>query len=108
MVSSETKRGSPAAVVWYASLDPDTRARVDAFLGTGPAAQPEPLVRAVLGSVAQLAVIPAQDLLGLGSEARLNTPGTLTGNWQWRAPAAAFSAELAGRCASLNRSFGRA
>ena len=39
---------------------------------------------------ARLAVVPAQDLLGLGSESRMNTPGTADGNWAWQAPAGAF------------------
>src|SRR5206468_478871 len=42
------------------------------------------LIRAALASVADTAVIPAQDLLGLGSEARMNQPGTPSGNWRWR------------------------
>ncbi len=41
-------------------------------------------IRAVLASVADKAIIPAQDLLGLGSDARMNQPGTATGNWRWR------------------------
>jgi 4-alpha-glucanotransferase len=92
---------------WYRSLDPPTTARVDFFLRAGAASMPEPLIRAALGSVAQLAVLPVQDLLGLGSEARFNTPGTLRGNWQWRVPPGVLSTELAQRCAQLNRAFGR-
>ena len=42
------------------------------------------LIRLVLASPAVLAVIPAQDLLGLGSEARMNRPGSRLGNWRWR------------------------
>ena len=42
------------------------------------------MLRAVLDSVAILAVVPLQDVLGLGSEARFNTPGTVGGNWRWR------------------------
>jgi len=49
-----------------------------------------------------------QDVLRLGSEARLNTPGTVLGNWSWRLPAQALTAELAQRFALLNRVFGRA
>ncbi len=90
---------------WYGSLDEGTRARVGFFLGPGP--MPEPAQRAVLGSVAQLAVLPVQDLLGLGSEARFNTPGTILGNWRWRLPGGALGAELARSCARLNGSFGR-
>lgn len=41
-------------------------------------------IRAVLASVAVIAIVPLQDVLGLGSEARMNLPGTVTGNWKWR------------------------
>jgi 4-alpha-glucanotransferase len=41
-------------------------------------------IRAVLASVADLAIFPLQDVLGLGSEARMNVPGTCSGNWRWR------------------------
>ena len=42
------------------------------------------MMRGVWSSVANLAIAPAQDLLGLGSEARMNLPGTVSGNWEWR------------------------
>ena len=42
------------------------------------------MMTAVLSSPAELAILPLQDVMGLGSEARMNTPGTLEGNWQWR------------------------
>jgi 4-alpha-glucanotransferase len=42
------------------------------------------LIRLALGSVADTAIVPLQDVLGLGSEARMNVPGVPTGNWQWR------------------------
>ncbi len=93
---------------WYAALDAGTRERVDFYLRAAPGTMPESLIRAALGSVGELAVIPMQDLLGLGSEARLNTPGTDRGNWQWRLPAGALTAELARHCAHLNSAFGRA
>jgi 4-alpha-glucanotransferase len=92
---------------WYERLDPRTRARVDFFLRVTPGAMPEALIRAALGSVAQLAVIPMQDLLGLGSEARLNTPGTVAGNWTWRLPEQSLTPQLAQHFALLNRTFGR-
>jgi 4-alpha-glucanotransferase len=57
--------------------------------------------------VGLLAVIPAQDLLGLGSAARLNTPGTASGNWTWRLPAGALDTRLAEYYARLNGAFGR-
>jgi 4-alpha-glucanotransferase len=68
---------------------------------------PDAMIHAVMASVAQLAVLPMQDLLRLGSEARLNTPGTAIGNWSWRLPEHSLTAELAQRFALLNRVFGR-
>jgi len=95
------------AMGWYDLLDPATRQRVDLFLNVHARSMPEALVRAALGSVARLAIIPLQDILGLGSAARFNTPGTTMGNWQWQVPAGALTAELARQCARLNVSFGR-
>jgi 4-alpha-glucanotransferase len=78
------------------------------MLRVPPGAMPEALIREALGSVGQLAIIPAQDLLGLGSEARLNTPGTVEGNWRWRLPAGALTVQLARHFAHANRMYGRA
>jgi 4-alpha-glucanotransferase len=93
---------------WYQSLDRDTAERVNFYLSLRPGAMPEALIRVALGSVARLAVIPAQDLLGLDSSARTNVPGTAEGNWLWRLPPNALTGELARRYAHLNRAFGRA
>ena len=93
---------------WYSSLDPHTRARVELYLHIPPGQMPEDLIRAALGSVGQLAVIPVQDLLGLGSAARLNTPGTASGNWSWRLSPGALTPQLAATYAQLNRVYGRA
>jgi 4-alpha-glucanotransferase len=41
-------------------------------------------IRAVLASVAEVAIVPLQDVSGLGSGARMNLPGTVSGNWEWR------------------------
>src|SRR6185312_2891303 len=93
---------------WYRSLDDETRRSVDAMLRAAPGSMPDALIREALGSVGQLAVIPAQDLLALGSEARLNTPGTVQGNWSWTLPSGALTAPLARHYAQLNRMYGRA
>jgi len=93
---------------WYRSLDEQTRRAVDSMLRAAPGSMPDALIREALGSVGQLAVIPAQDLLALGSSARLNTPGTVQGNWCWRLPAGALTAQLARDYAQLNRMYGRA
>ena len=92
---------------WYSSLDGESLRRVEYFLRLTPGAMPEALIRATLGSVARLAVIPVQDLLRLGSEARLNTPGTAVGNWSWRLPAGALTADVARDCLLLNKVYGR-
>jgi 4-alpha-glucanotransferase len=65
------------------------------------------MIRAAHASVANLAMIPVQDLLGLGSEARMNQPATETGNWTWRVPDGALSAALADRLATMTRTYGR-
>ena len=92
---------------WYSHLDADSAARVNLYLGAAAGALPEALIRAALASVARLAIVPVQDLLGLSSEARLNTPGTSHGNWAWRLPAGTLTAELARRYAALNAVYGR-
>ena len=92
---------------WYSHLDAETAARVNRYLGAAADAMPAALIRAALGSVARLAIVPAQDLLGLGSAARLNTPGTVSGNWSWRLPPGVLDAGLARRYAELNAAYGR-
>jgi len=77
--------------------DADTRARVRAEVPDPGEQMPWPLIVLALSSRARLAVVPAQDLLGLGSEARMNTPGTAAGNWGWQAAAGVFDADLAAR-----------
>lgn len=64
-------------------------------------------IRAALMSVSRYAVIPMQDLLGLGSEARMNTPGTLGGNWAWRMGPEYDDPELAERFNALTRLYSR-
>jgi 4-alpha-glucanotransferase len=92
---------------WYSGLERPARERVDFYLAATAGAMPAALIRAALGSVGELAVIAAQDLLALGPAARLNVPGTSTGNWTWRLPADALTPQLAAQYAQLNRAFGR-
>ena len=54
-------------------------------------------IRTLMASVADTVVFPLQDVLGLGSEARVNTPGTATGNWRWRVRGELVTEELAQR-----------
>ncbi|MDZ7643829.1 MAG: 4-alpha-glucanotransferase [Woeseiaceae bacterium] len=55
-----------------------------ALTGGQPETIHHDMIRAALASPATVAIAPAQDYLGLGSNARFNTPGTATGNWRWR------------------------
>ncbi|MDD2856016.1 MAG: 4-alpha-glucanotransferase, partial [Desulfuromonadaceae bacterium] len=71
-------------VGWYNSLNESQRVRVGEYLGTGEEGIVDGILRTVLMSVADTAIIPLQDLIGLGSEARMNVPGMAFGNWSWR------------------------
>ncbi|MGI8783793.1 MAG: 4-alpha-glucanotransferase, partial [Acidobacteriota bacterium] len=64
-------------------------------------------IRAVLASVADLAIIPLQDILGLGSEARMNLPGSQSGNWRWRLLPGQWSPESQQHLANLTHIYGR-
>jgi 4-alpha-glucanotransferase len=59
------------------------------------------MIRAVLASVADVAIVPLQDVLGLGSVARMNLPGKVSGNWKWRYRPGALSGQLSAKLRSL-------
>ena len=64
-------------------------------------------IRAVSASVANTAIIPLQDVLGLGAEARMNLPNTKEGNWLWRIKQRSLNSELAARLKDLTDLYGR-
>ena len=64
-------------------------------------------IRAIFESVADTAIIPMQDILGLGSEARMNLPASTSGNWNWRCAENCFSEELAQKLRELTKLYGR-
>ncbi|MFH2001137.1 MAG: 4-alpha-glucanotransferase, partial [Planctomycetota bacterium] len=66
------------------------------------------MVRTVMMSVADVAILPMQDLLGLGQEARMNCPSLYQGNWRWRASEEAFHPVLGQRLRKLTELYGRA
>jgi 4-alpha-glucanotransferase len=66
-----------------------------------------PLVELAMSSRARVAIVPAQDVLGLGSEARMNTPGTIQGNWRWRLRPGELAAEHAARLRALAEQYRR-
>ncbi len=67
------------------------------FHETDDKATAEAMLDAIWNSRADLAIVQAQDILGLGSESRMNTPSTVGENWRWRALTGSFTAELAAR-----------
>jgi 4-alpha-glucanotransferase len=75
---NDTTRG------WYDSRSEAERLGMNDYLGSSGDDPAGDLVRAALMSVADLVIIPFQDILKLGSEARMNIPGTPFGNWEWR------------------------
>jgi len=64
-------------------------------------------IRTVLASVADIAIIPLQDVLGLGSEARMNLPGTISGNWKWRYRPSILTNEIAERLGMMTTLYDR-
>ena len=89
------------AVVYTSTHDTDTLA------GHFPREDPWRLLELALSSRAALAMLPAQDVLGLGSEARMNTPGVAEGNWRWRLEPGQLTEELAARLRELTAAAGR-
>jgi 4-alpha-glucanotransferase len=95
---------------WYESLDPARRKRVDAELAERGIAEREPwwsLIRLAFASPARVAMLQAQDVLGLGSEARMNNPARPGGNWRWRLEPGALTPALAARLREATEEAGR-
>jgi 4-alpha-glucanotransferase len=65
------------------------------------------MIRLALSTPSDTAIIPVQDILGLGPEARMNLPASATGNWEWRLHEGALDPALAGRLLGLTRAHGR-
>jgi 4-alpha-glucanotransferase len=84
---------------WWRSLPEHARHQVTQQLGSGgeDGAVLDAMIDTVLASPAALAILPMQDVLRLGSEARMNTPGTDNGNWTWRFEWDALPPDLASR-----------
>jgi 4-alpha-glucanotransferase len=71
------------------------------YLGTDAGEMNWVLIRAILASVADMAIIPLQDILGLGSEARMNLPARPSGNWRWRFASGQLTPEIGDRLREL-------
>ena len=91
------------ALGWWSSLGPRQR-HATGFQGIEPHWE---LIEAAFSSRAELAIVQAQDVLGLGSEARMNRPGTSSGNWSWRLRPGQLTRPLAARLRATTEAAGR-
>jgi 4-alpha-glucanotransferase len=99
---NDTARG------WYATASDAERDAASAYLGCDGESVASCLIRAAYTSVAETAIVPAQDILDLGSDARMNRPGAASGNWTWRLLPGALTRERAEKLHRLAELTGRA
>jgi len=107
MVAYTGTHDNDTTVSWYQSLSADDKHQVRRYLNCSDDDMPWALVRSAMMSVAQLAIIPMQDLLSLGEGHRMNTPGTVAGNWSWRFDWSQLSDNLASELADLTHNYSR-
>ncbi|HEX5241769.1 MAG TPA: 4-alpha-glucanotransferase [Tepidisphaeraceae bacterium] len=95
-------------VGWWKSLERDKQREIERYVpgATGDIAWT--LMRLAWASVAGIAIAPMQDILRRGTSARMNMPGTGTGNWQWRMPVSALNERWTEPLAELTETYGRA
>jgi 4-alpha-glucanotransferase len=94
-------------LAWFENLPAEQQLRVVEYLGYPHEPMPWPLLRAALASVSQLAIVPMQDVLGLGRGQRMNTPGTNEDNWRWRFEWEQIAPDLGERLLRMARLYGR-
>jgi 4-alpha-glucanotransferase len=92
---------------WFRTLTEPERARVLRYIGRGGDGIAWDFIRLAWASVAETAICPLQDVLGLGGGGRMNFPGRATGNWGWRFRAEDLRPELALRLRELATVYGR-
>jgi len=102
-VAYTSTHDTDTVVGWFAGLRP----RQQAATGLDPRAPHWGLIELAYSSRAALAIVPAQDVLGLGSDARMNRPGRTDGNWRWRLERGALTPALARRLHRLAEQHGR-
>lgn len=93
---------------WFADADPEDTAYCKEYLDISDGDELNwSMMSSLWRSVAELTIVQAQDLLGLGSEARMNAPSTVGSNWCWRAVSGVFTDELAEKMRRKMRIYGR-
>ena len=99
---NDTTRG------WYATAGDGPKYWLHRYMHTRPDTVADDLMTMAWASVAEIAIAPLQDLLNLGSEARMNTPGLAEGNWQWRMWPGAMSGDVIHRLKEKTELYHRA
>ncbi|ADL50291.1 4-alpha-glucanotransferase [Clostridium cellulovorans] len=97
-------------VGWYKNLNPDDKKLAIDYLDIKDKTDEDihwKFIKLALSSVANLAIIPLQDYLGLGNEARINTPSTVGGNWKWRLLEDEITEELVEKINKVTKLYGR-
>lgn len=95
---------------WYKAISEDDREYTRKYLNNRETPVEEihwDFIRLALSTVADTCIISAQDYLGLGSEARMNTPSSIGGNWVWRMKKGAFTRQLSQKILDLSKIYGR-
>ncbi len=95
------------SLAWWQALDGRGKQVLRDYLDTPCREMPWPLIRCALASPARLSIIPLQDLFKLGGRARMNRPGTATGNWNWRLTPDQLDSDAAERLKQLCHRFDR-
>ena len=101
---------NPPCAQWLRELVPQQRLHVDESLALAGLDGPRSawsLVQLAHAAPARIAIVSAQDLLGLGREGRMNTPGRRRGNWRWHLAPGALNADLAARLRDVAAAAGR-
>lgn len=93
---------------WWQEQTPEVQKFTKQYLNTDAQVIHRDFIRTALGTICQRAIFPMQDLLGLGSEAKMNRPGTTEGNWQWRMRDDALNPALERDLLLITKLYGRA
>lgn len=92
---------------WYDAASEESRDKVRCYMNTDGRSIHWDFIRTCFGTIADYAIVPLQDILGLGEEERMNTPGVGMNNWAWRYGKYALTEELAKQLAKITRLYGR-
>jgi 4-alpha-glucanotransferase len=95
------------ALGWFRQLGPEERQRALMYLPSNGRAVHWDMIRVALASVADAVIVPLQDVLGLGTAARMNLPGTNRQNWRWRIQPRQLQPRLSERLRTLTHIYGR-